>query len=260
MSDEGVHPGSWVGDSVEEFKKLPTWGKALAVGTLVLVAYLGYKAYSSNKSGPALSQQGNLPPTNNPQGSSSPFPQVSSGDTSVPLLPSDVNPIFNGAGSLVGYQSTPTQNTATPPTQVGATPNQPNPITSFFVRDQMGSVQNKGVPIRATPGGSITGYAGYGSSLSLSGDAVSGPSNNPQTPGVQNSTNWYKTSTGGYVSSADVVSKGSGGMSWQSRVYRLTHYTPQTGDNMNEIARKLGYSGWQDLGNEFRHGERIKLP
>ncbi len=32
-----VHPGSWVGDSVEEFKKLPTWGK-LAIAGLFIVA------------------------------------------------------------------------------------------------------------------------------------------------------------------------------------------------------------------------------
>lgn len=44
MADEQpIHPGSFVGDTVEEFKKLPTWGKiAIGVG---LVAVVGLAIY-----------------------------------------------------------------------------------------------------------------------------------------------------------------------------------------------------------------------
>jgi hypothetical protein len=41
---EAVHPGSFVGDSIEEFKKLPTWGKFAAVGVVGVVIFLAIRA------------------------------------------------------------------------------------------------------------------------------------------------------------------------------------------------------------------------
>lgn len=283
MSEEGVHPGSWVGDSVEEFKKLPTWGK-IGVGLLFVgVAYLGYRAYSNRgSSGTALNMQGSLQPTNNPPGGSSPFPQVQSGDSSVPLLPSNVNPLFNSSGGLVGYQSgyTPsaTSTSSTPPSQVGATPNSPSIVETIrtrFTGNTSAYDQNhpEGVPVRSSPqsGNNVIGSLGYGSSVSAS-NPTQGGGNFSQNQG---DTQWYQVQyqgKTGYVSGHDIqfspqvqqssgTVKGSGGMSWQSRVFRLSHYTPSVGDNMNEVARKLGYGSWKDLQQgQFTHEERFKLP
>ncbi len=46
---ETVHPGSWIGDSVEEFKKLPTWGKLAVGGLAIFVVWLGYSAYRKSR-------------------------------------------------------------------------------------------------------------------------------------------------------------------------------------------------------------------
>lgn len=295
-----MHPGSWLGDSVEEFKKLPTWGKVLAVGTLGLVAFLGYSAYRNRAASSGNSQATSLQPTSNAPGSSSPFSMIGND----PLLPSNVNPLYDPQGNLVAFQqgaapgSAPTS-TATPPSQVGSTPNPPsssgsnssNPVsnavqtvTNWFARQRMGSVQAQGINIRSSPGGPVVGYIPYGSAVSPTGSAVSGPSNNPQTKGVANSTQWIPVK-GGYVSAADLTSTtssnsspavinksnsssqtstGGGAESWQSWLQRFKPqtYVPQVGDNMNEVAAKLGLKGgWQAFGvSSFEHGVPIKIP
>lgn len=276
-TETNIHPGSWVGDTAEEFKKLPTWGKALAVGLLVFVAYLGYRAYQ-NKGNVPISG-GPLPATSNQSGSSSPFPQISTGpDSSVPLLPGNVNPVFSGSGNLVGYQaSAPASPTpVTPPSQVGSTPNAPTLLETIRARftgntSAYDTQHPEGVPLRSSPnsGNNVIGSLGYGSSISASNPTQGGGNFSP----TSGETQWYQVTSGGktgYVSSHDVnfspsvqpsSPSGGGGMSWQSRVYRLTHYTPQTGDNMNEVAAKLGYGNWNGLGqSEFKQGERFQLP
>lgn len=51
--NEPIHPGSFVGDTVEEFKKLPTWGKiAIAIGLVAVVGIAIYlRSRSSSQSG-----------------------------------------------------------------------------------------------------------------------------------------------------------------------------------------------------------------
>jgi hypothetical protein len=122
MPESEVHPGSFVGDSVEEFKKLPTWGKALLVVGIGLGAYLVYKHRQS--AGSAQSAASSALPT--AAGTTSPFPSVNG----LPLLPSSTNPIYDPNGGLVGYQNAPTP--TTPPTAptpsnpvVGTTPGKP---------------------------------------------------------------------------------------------------------------------------------------
>jgi hypothetical protein len=59
------------------------------------------------------------------------------------------------------------------------------------------------------------------------------------------------------------TSTGAGGESWQSRMrQRAKTYTPQYGDNMNEVAAKLGLKGgWQAFGvPSFEHGVPINIP
>lgn len=264
---EEIHPGSFVGDSIEEFKKLPTWGKFAIGGIAILVVYLGIRAYMSKGNASGGIASGNLEPTNNVAGSQSPFPTVSSGGTNVPLLPSNVNPVYDQQGGLVGYQNAPT-----PPAQVGATPNPPNspsPFSGFF--GLIGA--NAKVNIAKSGLASDSTYVNaQGQTVPLSG-LISGTDKV-----VQGSNNrvWYTDSGGQHLltsGSGPAIdprtntpyvappAQGAGGISWQSRIRRLTHYTPQYGDNMNEIATKLGLTSWQDFGiDHFVHGESIAIP
>lgn len=113
-----VHPGSWVGDATEEFKKLPPWGKGLVIVGVGVAGYLGYRAYqnrgASTGAAGAAGAAGGTPGG----GAQSPFPMIGN----VPLLPSGVNPIYDPSGGLIGFQNQP------PPTP--PTPNpQPPPTT-----------------------------------------------------------------------------------------------------------------------------------
>ena len=82
-----TQPASWVGDTVEEFKKLPTWGKFAVVAIAIGVVIFGFYQFQKGKTGtpgitPAspgsagsLLPTGNLPPTNfptNPVGTPTP--------------------------------------------------------------------------------------------------------------------------------------------------------------------------------------------
>lgn len=99
--DSGVHPGSWVGDSVEEFKKLPLWGK-IGVGIVVLglVAFGIYKYRQAQAaSAQSAASSGSAPGG----GTQSPFPMVGN----LPVLPAGTNPIYDPNGNLIGYQNTP---------------------------------------------------------------------------------------------------------------------------------------------------------
>jgi hypothetical protein len=105
---EKVNPGSFVGDSIEEFKKLPTWGKILSVGVLLVVAYIAYNAYQSNKT--SSSAPASATSTGTTTGSQSPFASVGG----LPLLPSNVNPVFDSGGNPIAYQQSPASNPTTP--------------------------------------------------------------------------------------------------------------------------------------------------
>ena len=154
--DAGIHPGSWLGDAAEEFKKLPTWGKFAIGGVGILVVVLAIRARQSA----ALSTSGNLPATSSAPGSSSPFPMVGN----VPLLPSGTNPIYDPSGNLVGYQSGsqapggPTappiiggqnQPPSNPPLQGGNPPSQgpaPSPWTALIPKGQYNGPQGSIAP------------------------------------------------------------------------------------------------------------------
>jgi len=88
---EGTQPASWVGDTVEEFKKLPTWGKFAVIAIAIGVVAFGFYQYQKSKSGtPGIapsspgaagsllpSTGATLPPTNfpvTPVGSTPPTP------------------------------------------------------------------------------------------------------------------------------------------------------------------------------------------
>jgi len=244
MPDE-IHPGSFVGDTVEEFKKLPTWGKVtVGIGVLV-VAYVAYRSYQNSKVG--SSQTTTLPPTTNPPGSQSPFPSVQSGNTSVPLLPSGVNPIYDAQGGLTGYQQSPP-----PPQTVGGTPNPtptssgPAPFTGILGPGLNFAQAQKalpGVPLisggqnrvwEVSPGGVQTLVtSGYGPPVTNSGYQKG---QGPPTPGA---------------------AAGGGSMSRQS-------YTVHVGENIRETMAKLGLN-WHTVAarngypTSLNHGDKLRL-
>ncbi len=270
MSD--IHPGSWIGDSVEEFKKLPTWGKIAIGGIGILVVYLGIRAYQANQASGSVNAAGaaqatTLPATSNAAGSQSPFPSVTSGSSSVPLLPSGVNPVYDSSGGLVGYQ----QQAATPPSQVGSTPNAPtqDPFSNFFgligANGKVNIAQDK--------------LASDSTYVNAQGQTTSLSSLIPGTDKViQGSDNrvWYTDNGGQHLLTSGngpaidprtntpyvAPAQGGGFESWQSRVRQLRTYTPQYGDNMNEVANKLGLKGgWRAFNvDAFEHGKAITVP
>lgn len=109
MPENGqVHPGSFVGDSVEEFKKLPTWGKVGVGLVFVIVAYIAYQKFSQGQASSAPSNTG----------TSGINPGGSSGATigNVPVIPSGYQSVYNPTtGVLEGYQPTPPNPTPTAP-------------------------------------------------------------------------------------------------------------------------------------------------
>lgn len=107
-----IHPGSFVGDSVEEFKKLPTWGKVgvglAGVGIVLVAIYERNKAAASTAAGASVSG-GSATDTSGlaSSGLQSPFSSVPSGSGSVPLIPQGVNPVYDAMGNLVAFQNAP---------------------------------------------------------------------------------------------------------------------------------------------------------
>jgi hypothetical protein len=101
--------GSWIGDIRDEWDKLPTWGKIAAAGVLVVVAYLAWRARaaSSSAQNAAASTAGAAT-----TGTQSPFPMVGN----LPVLPNNVNPVFDSTGNPIAYQQGPP-----PPTSTGIT-------------------------------------------------------------------------------------------------------------------------------------------
>lgn len=113
MAENNVHPGSWIGDSVEEFKKLPTAGKVAAIGALVAVAGIGLYEYRKNAGGSSgsvasgVASSGNASDPSAGGGMQSPFSQVPTNQgngSSVPVIPFGDAPIFDGQGNLIGWQ------------------------------------------------------------------------------------------------------------------------------------------------------------
>lgn len=236
-----IHPGSFVGDTVEEFKKLPTWGKiAVGIGVLVVV-YIAYRGYSSSKN----NSQGSLPPTPQSQSQSqSPFPQIKSGDSSVPLLPSGVNPIYNSQGGLTGFQqSAPVS--PPPPSTVGATPNPP-PFYGI-----LGPGLNMEKAKKALPGVNLIS-GGQNRVWEVSPNGVQTLVTSGYGPPVTNSG--YKKGEG---PSTPGASSGGGGMSLQS-------YTVHIGENVRESISKLGLD-WNKIHalngfpSQLNHGDKLRL-
>lgn len=127
MPDEApVKSASWLGDAVEEFKKAPPAAKIGIVVALVAAAGIGYYEYSKNKAANTSGISGASTPSTDTQGAQG-FPTVPGGNTGqVPVLPGGLQPIFDAAGNLIGFQPAPpttgTTGGITPPPTPTPTP------------------------------------------------------------------------------------------------------------------------------------------
>ncbi len=180
MAEGGdVHPGSWIGDSVEEYKKLPTWGK-IAI-PLVLVAVVAFAIYKKNQAAAgttansaaagslAGSTAAGMSGASNTAGLGT-VPTSSSGN--VPIIPPGYTGIFDNLGNLIGWQMptsttpAPTSPSPTPtkpsptPTTGGATPPSTKPTPKLSTYTVVRGDSLSGIAARLhTPGGWQTLYA-----------------------------------------------------------------------------------------------------
>ncbi len=104
-SKKEVHPGSWLGDAAEEWKKLPTWGKwTVGIIFLAVIGFAVYELYLNNQAsqgaattqaaGPGTSGAGAGAGAGTDGASQSAYPQTSSGGTgTVPILPQGISTI-----------------------------------------------------------------------------------------------------------------------------------------------------------------------
>jgi hypothetical protein len=265
-----MESGSWLGDAVEEYKAMPTWGKVVTAGIgigVVLYALHVYQTKGSSSTSSGVSVGSTQSGTQSPypmvsdgstqSGTQSPYPMVSDGSTSVPILPSTVSPVYNPSnGDLTAYQQT---STSTTPASTSSTNYATQGYYGLLGANANVNIQNstymnssgQSVPIPIASGdklvqgsqGRVWYTDGGGQHLLTSG---SGPAIDPTT------------------NTPVTASTGGGGESWQSyhRSLRpkLTHYTVQHGDNMNEVANKLGMNSWKDFGvNTFKAGDRLPI-
>jgi hypothetical protein len=132
-----------------------------------------------------------------------------------PIVYRDVADTFINISKNSTTTTTNSNNTMPVPSAPSAPPSSPagpieHPIEAI-VRSRFNSPltahydtgQPRGVPLRSSPGGAITGYAPYGSQVELkSGSETSGVSNLDKTTG---STEWFVTSNGAYISAYDLT-------------------------------------------------------
>src|SRR5271157_2955545 len=254
-----VHPGSFIGDTIEEFKKLPTWGKVLAVALGAVGAYVVYSSITGKSSSPqtvssatpsGVSASGT---TSSSPTASQAFPSVSSGDTSVPYIPNNVNPIYGPQGQLEAYQSAPSSTTATTPSSTTAT----TPTGYLGLLGPNVAVNFKNSTYTNAQGQQVAIPIATGDKL------------------VQGSQNrvWYTDSGGQHLLTSGVgpaidpttnKPMGGGGKSVQSG---LRTYTVQYGDNLHSVASQLkikgGLPAWLDHNGwprAFFHGQELKVP
>jgi hypothetical protein len=153
---KAVHPGSFVGDSIEEWKKLPTWGKVAAVAVVGVVVYLAIRARNAAATTNGTATTGST--TTSPQ------------QQGLPSLPYGTTLLSDPNGNPQGFVG-PAPATPPPPSDGGqGAPPPQNPSTPFGslpsgFKDILGFVSNvNGQSYSIVPGsnGRIWAVAGSG--------------------------------------------------------------------------------------------------
>lgn len=196
---------------------MPLWVIAIVVGGAGIgLAYVLKKNSGSTSGAQTLGQ------------SAQPVPSEIDPYTGVPYnIESQPNPNNNGLPAYYGGPGVDSPVTPTPTDPGPVAHPGPNPIpgplpapaptpapgTTIRLKDTSGqfaywdNTHPQGIPIRPTPGSTqITGYAGYGTPITLS-------SQNPVTAQYNNQgqyVGWYPVQGGGWVQSVDVVQPKTG--------------------------------------------------
>ena len=147
-------PG-WLEDTKETWNKLPTWGKwGVGLTVLAVVGIALYELYSSQQASAAGATTQASGDTTGASGDTSggggggAYPTTTSGNSTVPVLPAGVNPVYDSQGNLIAFSSgssgavvPPNQNAPQPSTTIPSdttpgpvtptiTPPSPGPVTS----------------------------------------------------------------------------------------------------------------------------------
>ena len=177
-----------------------------AIGAALLVGYILIKRGGSTTSNVTQPDGTTLPNTQLPGGyymAQQPYvepPVVINNPLPVPVSPTNVSATINSAPPTgAGKATVPsTSQDDIVRTRYG------NPVVAAYDR-----ATPQGVPIRSAPAGGndITGYAGYGSKVQITGPAVRGTTSNlPANMADKGTQFWYPVAGGGYISGFDVQS------------------------------------------------------
>lgn len=116
---KSIHPGSWVGDTVEEFKKLPVWGKILIAVIVAAVIFLAIRARQKAASQSTSATVGTAGDGSMGIGGSTADMSGASSSTPTPQ-PGSGQPTASGGNP-------PVAGPITPPTHTGGSPPPPTP-------------------------------------------------------------------------------------------------------------------------------------
>jgi hypothetical protein len=264
---------SWIGDSVQEFKKLPTWGKIGIGAAVVGVAAFGYIQWKQSQAS-GTNVAGSLVPGGSPStsggasgGSQSPYSSTTSNGNTVPILPFGVTPIYDGAGNLIGFQQGPAStggsNTggsnggsnggstggsnggSTGSSSIITDPFNVYPAQNAYTNSQGQTVYNPIMPSEA------------GKALVASADKTTGyiapTTAAPKgtvivAPGANSANSEYLSAWVGYDNSPQQLGRGGGGMSLASLIHmpKLTTHTVLPGETFAKLVHQLGVD-WQSL-------------
>lgn len=146
-----------------------------------------------------------------------PMPEVGVNGNNYPIIPFGETPIYDSNGNLVAFQQ-PNPNPQSPAPGPGPAPgSQTGTIRNVQGGQTAGYDKSNpgGVPFRSTPGGTVLSEVPYGSSVTITGAPVQGPSNFGADPGHTGSLLWFPVTINGskgYISAYDVINVvGSGG-------------------------------------------------
>jgi hypothetical protein len=241
--------GSWVGDTIGEFKKLPTWGKAIAVigaiGAVILIVHLRNK--NSSAAIPSATSTGATPPS------------ARGGVLSASSYPQDTN-------APIPYQPNYITPTAATPTPATPTPSLWTVLTRGLWQGESDPTGTKALPIFTAPNASDTvGGIPINQQVQV-GQSVTGnyfgrqatyyPVNYQGRQGYLLSSDLGNTPpvAGSPPPNSTPVGQGSSG---DARGFHIVQY----GENMSHVARAYGLKSWKDFGvSEFWHGQKVGIP